>query len=66
MAGQESLAITGLEKEWKAYPVLHLDLTGESYRNADPGRMESGLGGSIPEQRGYLPDTGLCLILNRV
>jgi hypothetical protein len=41
VAGQESLAIAGLEKEWKPYPVLHLDLTGESYQSMD--NLESGL-----------------------
>lgn len=27
----EGLAIAGLEKEWKKYPVLHLDLNAEKY-----------------------------------
>jgi hypothetical protein len=34
IAGQNALAIAGLEREWKPYPVLHLDLTGTSYQNA--------------------------------
>ncbi|MCM0364493.1 AAA family ATPase, partial [Bacteroides fragilis] len=27
----EGLAIAGMEKEWKRYPVLHLDLNAEKY-----------------------------------
>jgi hypothetical protein len=44
-AGQEPLAIAGLEKEWKKYPVLHLDLTGESYQGLDRlySRLDSNL-----------------------
>ena len=28
----EGLAMAGLEKEWKAYPVLRFDLSGKEYR----------------------------------
>jgi hypothetical protein len=44
-AGREPLAIAGLEKEWKKYPVLHLDLTGESYQGMDRlySRLDSNL-----------------------
>ena len=31
----EGLAIAGLEKEWKKYPVLHLDLNAKKYVNSD-------------------------------
>lgn len=31
----EGLAIAALEKEWKSYPVLHLDLTGTNYHEPD-------------------------------
>ena len=31
----EGLAIETLEKEWKAYPVFHLDLTGVNYHEPD-------------------------------
>ena len=31
----EGLAIGNLEKEWKAYPVFHLDLTGVNYHEPD-------------------------------
>ena len=31
----EGLAIADLEQEWKAYPVLHLDLTGANYHEPD-------------------------------
>ncbi len=31
----EGLAISGLEKEWKKYPVLHLDLNAKKYGNSD-------------------------------
>ena len=29
----QGLAIESLEKDWNAYPVLHLDLSGKTYRN---------------------------------
>ncbi|HCQ72958.1 MAG TPA: AAA family ATPase, partial [Rikenellaceae bacterium] len=29
----EGLAIASLEKEWTEYPVLHFDLSGESYND---------------------------------
>jgi hypothetical protein len=45
IAGQEALAIMGLEKEWKSYPVLHLDLTGESYQSMES--LESGLDSNL-------------------
>jgi hypothetical protein len=45
MAGQGALAIADLEKEWKPYPVLHLDLTGTSYRNA--GSLDSRLASNL-------------------
>ena len=35
----EGLAIADLEKEWKSYPVLHLDLTGVNYH--EPGVLEN-------------------------
>ncbi|MDR2096357.1 MAG: ATP-binding protein [Treponema sp.] len=35
IAGRERLAIADLEKEWKPYPVLHLDLTGTSYQSVE-------------------------------
>lgn len=31
----EGLAITALEKDWKAYPVLHLDLSGADYHEPE-------------------------------
>ena len=31
----EGLTIAGLEKEWKKYPVLHLDLNAKKYVNSD-------------------------------
>ncbi len=31
----EGLVIAGLEKEWKKYPVLHLDLNAKKYVNSD-------------------------------
>ena len=31
----EGLAIAELEKDWKSYPVLHLDLTGTNYHEPD-------------------------------
>lgn len=31
----KGLAIAGLEKEWKKYPVLHLDLNAKKYVNSD-------------------------------
>ena len=31
----DGLAIADLEQEWKAYPVLHLDLTGVNYHKPD-------------------------------
>jgi hypothetical protein len=41
----DGLAIAGLEKEWKKHPVLHLDLTGESYQSLDNlySRLDSNL-----------------------
>ncbi|MDR3247956.1 MAG: ATP-binding protein [Treponema sp.] len=41
----DGLAIAGLEKEWKKHPVLHLDLTGESYQSMD--NLEAGLGANL-------------------
>ncbi|MDR1637317.1 MAG: AAA family ATPase, partial [Treponema sp.] len=35
IAGRPALAIAGLEKEWRPYPVLHLDLTGTSYQGVE-------------------------------
>jgi hypothetical protein len=35
VAGRPALAIAGLEKEWRPYPVLHLDLTGTSYQGLE-------------------------------
>ena len=29
----QGLAVESLEKDWNAYPVLHLDLSGKTYRN---------------------------------
>ncbi len=29
----QGLAIENLEKDWNSYPVLHLDLSGKTYRN---------------------------------
>ena len=31
----EGLAIAGMEKEWRKYPVLHLDLNAKKYGNSD-------------------------------
>ena len=31
----EGLAIEGLEKEWKEYPILHLDLNARKYDTAE-------------------------------
>ena len=31
----EGLAMEGLEKEWKQYPILHLDLNTEKYDTAE-------------------------------
>ena len=31
----EGLAIEGLEKEWKEYPILHLDLNARKYDSAE-------------------------------
>ena len=31
----EGLAMADLEKDWKSYPVLHLDLTGSDYHEAE-------------------------------
>ena len=33
------LAIENLEKDWSAYPVLHLDLSGKTYRNENDLEM---------------------------
>ncbi len=29
----EGLAVENLEQDWNTYPVLHLDLSGKTYRN---------------------------------
>jgi hypothetical protein len=41
IAGQESLAIAGMEKEWKPYPVLHLALNIDHYDSVD--KLNGGL-----------------------
>ena len=35
----EGLAIADLEQDWKSYPVLHLDLTGNNYHDPDALRL---------------------------
>ena len=35
----EGLAIAALEQEWKSYPVLHLDLTGNNYHDPEALRQ---------------------------
>jgi hypothetical protein len=45
IAGQPALALAELEKEWRKYPVLHLDFNGEKY-NA-PGGLEAALDSNI-------------------
>jgi hypothetical protein len=44
IAGRPALAITSLEKDWTAYPVIHFDLTGHSYTVTSD--LESRLGGN--------------------
>ena len=36
----EGLALSHLEKDWKQYPVLHLDLNARNYENVDSLRAE--------------------------
>ncbi|MDR3341402.1 MAG: ATP-binding protein [Treponema sp.] len=45
IAGQSSLAIASLEKDWTVYPVLHFDLTGHSYMERSD--LKSRLGANL-------------------
>ena len=42
------MKIADLEKEWKTYPVFHIDFNGKNFQNS--GELESTLKGFIEEQ----------------
>ena len=56
----KGLAIDKLEKEWKQYPVFHLDFNGNNFTN--PGELEV-IFGSAPVRQPIL--FAYCLILMR-
>ena len=56
----KGLAIDKLEKEWKQYPVFHLDFNGNNFIN--PGELEV-IFGSAPVRQPIL--FAYCLILMR-
>jgi hypothetical protein len=59
-AGQTGLAVAGMEKEWIEYPVFHLDLSGNEYR--DRKGLESALDSELrflEDQWGKDPEDAL-------
>ncbi len=57
----KGLAIDKLEKEWKQYPVFHLDFNGNNFTN--PGELELALKYFVERQEAIYGKDEYCVTL---